>query len=413
MIDELDLGFGEPERGRPRHVRGRGGKPKPPKKRRRGRSFAAALLAMVLLAVIGLAGWFGVETVRSYFTAKDYSGAGSGEAQIQVVSGDSATEIGNKLFDAQIVRSTKAFVNAAKANLKSRSVEAGYYRLRQHMKASFALDALLARGSDGMLVNKVSTKVTIPEGMIALDIYAALSKASHIPVQQFKDAAKDPIALGVPAWWYNRTDHKPAMKPPSLEGFLFPATYEFNPNTSAADMLRTMVKKFLDVTTQLGFADTVQSTLQISPYEALVAASIAQVEALEADMPGVVRVLYNRVYAHKLNCNCLGLDSETNYWLRISGQKAQQSGDLRRSQLMDPKDPYNTHIANSGMPIGPISNPGKEALTAAMTPVPKNDNVFFLAIDKAGNSAFAATDTEFCRLIDKAIANGVSASPCR
>ena len=64
------------------------------------------------------------------------------------------------------------------------------------------------------------------------------------------------------------------------------------------------------------------------------------------------------------------------------------------------------------MPIGPISNPGKDALTAAMTPAPKNDNVFFLAIDKAGNSAFATNDTAFCHLIDQAIANGVSASPC-
>ena len=291
MIDELDLGFGEPERGRPRHVRGRGGKPKPPKKKRRGRSFAAALLTLVLLAVIGVAGWFGVGTIRSYFTAKDYGGAGSGESQIQVVSGDSATEIGNKLFDAKVVASTKAFVNAAKANAKSRNIEAGYYKLHQHMKASLALDVLLARGADGMLVNKVSTKVTIPEGTITLDIYDKLSKASHIPVQEFKDAAKDPVKLGVPSWWFNRTDDKKGKKAPSeLEGFLYPATYEFDPNATAADMLSTMVKKFVAVTTYMGFADTVQKNLNISPYEALIAASIAQQEARAKDMPGVVRV---------------------------------------------------------------------------------------------------------------------------
>ncbi|HKS99391.1 MAG TPA: endolytic transglycosylase MltG [Rugosimonospora sp.] len=411
MIDELDLGFDEYERGRSRHRRGRGGKPKPRKPKRRGRSFVALFMALVLLAALGVAGWLGVSVVRKYFTVKDYPGAGTGQVDVQVQSGDSATDIANNLYAAHVVRSAKAFINAANANNNSRNIEAGYYRLRLQMKASLALDMLLARGKDGTLVNKVSTKVTIPEGTITLDVYALLSKASHIPVADFVAAAKDPIGLGVPDFWYHRGDGKPAQKPPSLEGFLFPATYEFDPHATAKDMLSTMVKKFLDVTTQMGFVDTVQKTLNISPYEALIGASIAQVEALAPDMAGVTRVLYNRVYTGKFPCSCLGLDSEVNYWLRISGQKPQASGALRNSQLHDPKDPYNTHD-KAGMPIGPISNPGQEALQAAMVPAPKNNNVYFLAIDKAGHAAFAASLPQFCQLINKAIANGVSASRC-
>jgi UPF0755 protein len=412
MIDELDLGFDDYERGRSRHRRGRGGKPKPRKAKRRGRSVVALFTTLILLGAIGFAGWFGVDKVRAYFTAKDYAGAGTGSVDVQVISGDSATDIANKLYTAQVVRSAKAFVNAANANTKSRSIEAGFYRLHLKMKASLALDMLLARRADGTLVNKVSTRVTIPEGMITLDIYNALAKASHLPVADFVTAAKDPIGLGIPDWWFHRADGKATPKPPSLEGFLFPATYEFDPGATAKDMLEAMVKKFLNVTTEMGFVDTVQKDRGgITPYQALIAASIAQVEALVPDMPGVVRVLYNRAYGGKFPCACLQLDSEVNYWLRISGQKPLASGQLRNSQLHDPKDPYNTHD-KPGMPIGPISNPGKEALTAAMSPGPKNNNVYFLAIDKAGKAAFAATQAQFCQLVHQAIANGVSASPC-
>lgn len=409
MIDELDLGFDDYERGRSRHRRGRGGKPKPRKPKRRGRSFVALFMTLVLLGGLVAAGWFGVTVVRKYFTVKDYADAGTGAVTVQVADGDSATDIANKLYTAQVVRSARAFIDAANANAKSRGIEVGFYRLHLHMKASLALDMLLARRTDGTLVNRVSTRVTIPEGMITLDVYAALSKASHIPVADFVAAAKDPIGLGIPDWWFHRGDGKPSLKPPSLEGFLFPATYDFDPGATAKDMLATMVKKFLDVTAGLGFVDAVQGKLGLSPYEALIAASIAQVEALVPDMPGVVRVLYNRAYK-TFPCNCLGLDSEVNYWLRISGQKPQASGALRYSQLHDPKDPYNTHD-QKGLPIGPISNPGKEALAAAMAP-PTNNNVYFLAIDKAGHAAFAANHTQFCQLVNQAIANGVSASRC-
>ncbi len=411
MIDELDLGFDDYERGRSRHRRGRGGRPKQRKGKRKGRTFVALFMTLILLGALVVAGWFGVGTVRQYFTAKDYKGAGTGQVNIQVVNGDSLTDIANKLYAAQVVRSSKAFINATNANSKSRGIEVGYYRLHLHMKASLALDMLLARKADGALANKVSTRVTIPEGAITLDIYNTLSKTTHIPVADFQNAAKDPVALGIPSWWFKRSDGKAAPNPPSLEGFLFPATYDFDPGADAKSILSTMVKKFLDVTTSINFVDTVQGpTLNLTPYEALVAASIAQVEALVPDMPNVVRVLYNRAYSGKFPCSCLQLDSEVNYWLRISGQKPLASGQLRVSQLHNPKDPYNTHD-KAGLPIGPISNPGKEALQAAMAP-PKNGNLFFLAIDKAGHAAFATNTTQFCQLVNQAIANGVSASRC-
>ena len=77
-----------------------------------------------------------------------------------------------------------------------------------------------------------SGRSTIPEGELSFDIFADLAKVTGLPVKQFNDAAKDPVALGVnPAWFTaKRDDGRKSMK--SIEGFLFPATYSFAPGTS-------------------------------------------------------------------------------------------------------------------------------------------------------------------------------------
>jgi UPF0755 protein len=402
MLDELELSF-EDSNEHWRHRRGRragGGKPT----KRRGRSMFALLLVLILFGVLGLGGWYGVNKVRDYFSIKDYNGSGSGSVTVQVVSGNTATDIANTLYTAGVIRSAKAFLAAASNNPQSKTVEAGYYKLHKQMKASLALDMLLARDKDGTLTNSVSTKVTITEGEISIDIYQKLSKATNIPATQFADLAKDPVSLGVATWWFNRGDGKTAVK--SLEGFLYPDTYNFPPGADAKTILTTIVSRFNDEMTKLDFPNKVQANLNISPAEALVAASIEQVEAQKAtDMPNVASVLYNRAYKD-FACNCLGLDSEVNYWLRISGQEAQDSGNLKQSQLHDKNDPYNTHD-NKGLPVGAISNPGEAALSAAMAP-PKTSYYYFLAIDKAGNTAFAANANDFEKLKTQACKNGIN-----
>ncbi len=410
MIDELELAWDDDsDRRRPRsHRRGGNGGPTKGKvrRKRRGRSIAALFFVLMLLGVLGVAGWWGVGKVQNYFAVKDYSGAGTGEVQVQIQTGDSATDIANNLYNHQVVKSGKAFVNAAANNPNSVKIEPGFYKLHEHMKASLALDALLARGADGTLVNKISRKVTIKEGEISLDVYNDLSKATGIPADQFKAAAKDPIGLGVPDWWFTRGDGKQVDKT-NIEGFLYPATYEFDPNADAKKILSVIVNNFNTEIGKLDFANHAQHDLNLSPYEVLVAASIAQVEAVRpADMAGVARVLYNRAYSGKFACSCLGLDSEVNYWLRISGKKATDSGNLTQSQLHDPNDPYNTHD-KPGLPIGPISNPGPDALQGAMSP-PKSDYYYFLAVNKQGDTAFATNATQFEQLRQQACKNGIN-----
>jgi UPF0755 protein len=409
MIDDLELSF-EDDYDRGRHRRRRGGGKSAPKPRRRwGRSLFAFFVVLILLAGLGAGGWYGFGKVRGYFTAQDYPGAGTGVVTVDVKGGDGGTDIANTLVTHDVVHSAKAFVNAYNANPNAQKVEPGLYNLHHHMKASLAMDALLARDANGRLLNKASNTITVTEGMISLQIFDKLSKATNIPVDDFKNAAKDPVALGVPDWWFKRQDGKPVT--PSIEGFLYPATYEFDPGTDATTILKKMVTQFVNVTGDLKFADTVQGpTLSISPYEALIAASITQVEAKFAtDMPGVARVLYNRAYK-TFPGNTLGLDSTVDYWLRLTGKEPLDSGQINTQLMHDPTNPYNTYD-KPGLPPGPISNPGKDALTAAMT-APKSDFYYFLAIDTAGHTAFATSYADFCAKTRQAKANGVSIGTC-
>ncbi len=411
MIDELDLAWEDDDRGRSRHRRGRGGRPARGGRRpkRRGRSIVALFFTLVLLGGLAAGGWYGVTKVSDYFAIKDYTGDGTGSVTVQVADGDQGADIANKLYQADVVKSAKAFVAAFEDNRDSKGIEVGYYKLRHQMKASKALDMMLARNAEGTLVNRVSSRVTITEGMISTDVFDALSKATNIPAADFANLAKDPVALGIPDFWFTRGDNKEVQK--SMEGFLYPATYDFDPGATATMIMKKIVGNFNAEMTKLDFPNQAQNNLHISPYEALVAASIAQVEGVFAeDLPGIARVLYNRAYGGAFPCGCLQLDSTVNYWLRVTGKEAKASGSLTNSQLHDPNDPYNTHD-KPGLPIGPISNPGPEALKGAMS-APKSNFYYFLAIDKEGHTAFAATYTDFCKKTREAKNNGVSIGVC-
>ncbi|WP_213454276.1 endolytic transglycosylase MltG [Rhizomonospora bruguierae] len=392
-IEELDLAFEETgEKGRHRRRRRSG------KKRGRGRSVMALFMALVLLGALGGGVWYGFDRIRGFFVAPDYTTAGSGQVTIEVKNADTATDIGNTLVKADVVKSAGAFIKAAQGNPLSKNIQPGFYQLRHQMRAADALTALLD------LKNKIVSKVTIPEGATYKEVYAALSKATKIPVAEFEKAGKDPIGLGVPEWWFNRTDKKPANK--TIEGFLFPKTYEFPPGTTAESALKTIVEQFNTEMADLDFVNVVQTQRRISPYEALIAASIAQAEALkDEDMGPVVRVLYNRAYTGKFPCSCLGLDSTVNYWLKITGKGGKASEHLSKSELHNPKNPYNTHDVG-GMPVGPIGNPGVAALKGAMNP-PQTDYYYFVSIDTKGTMAYAKDYAGHKANIRKACDNGI------
>ena len=392
MIDELDLAFDEhAEKGRPRHRRGARGA-----KKGAGKSGIAFLMAFILLAVLGGGVFLGYNKVKDFFVAADYDGAGNDPVQVTIAKNATLTDIGNTLVDSDVVKSTKAFVNAAGENPRGKNIQSGTYNMRKQMSAANAVTLLLDPKA------RITAGVTITAGQTSMQIFATLSKETKIPLKDFQTAAKNPKALGVPDFWYKRRDGKPAATK-SIEGFLFPDTYEFDPKLTADQILAVMVKRFLDVTGELGFVDKVQNTLSVSPYESLIVASLAQAEAgVPKDLPKVARVAYNRAYKAHMP---LEFDVTANYWLELNGKAAKHSGKLTPEEIDDPKNPYNSK-SKVGLPIGPIGNPGEAALKGAMQP-PAGNWLYFVAIDKDGHSVFTNDYQQHLKNITQACKNGV------
>jgi UPF0755 protein len=398
MIDDLDLGFDEPERGeKGRHRRsfvrkrngGSGGS--------RGKTFLALLLALALLGGIGGGAFYGFDRIQNYFVTPDYDGSGKGEVTVEIKQGALLADMADALVAADVVKSQKAFVEAAEANSRSKNIQPGTYKLRKQMSGASAVTAMLD------LKNKIVNGLTIPEGRTAKNIYKLLSDKTKIPVKEFEAAAEDPEALGVPDWWFKRSDGKKV--PRSIEGFLYPDTYEIPPKATAESILKLMVDNFLSVTEEMKFADRVQKERGgITPYEALIVASLAQAEAGNKDDLGkVARVAYNRAYG-EFPCNCLEMDVTVNYYLDLTGQRTKASKDMTAADLDNPKNPYNRKL--KGMVPTPIDNPGKQALEGAMAP-PAGKWLYFVAIDDKGHSAFAATYEEHQRNEAKAREAGI------
>ncbi|MFI5849450.1 endolytic transglycosylase MltG [Micromonospora chalcea] len=398
MIDDLDLGFDEQDRGdKGRHRRGAVRRRQGKSGGGRGKTLLALALALILLGGIGGGAFYGFDRVQNYFVTPDYDGSGTGEVTVEIKQGALLADMADALVAADVVKSTKAFIEAAEENSRSKNIQPGTYKLRKQMSGDAAIAAMLD------LKNRIVNGITIPEGLTAKTVYKRLSEKTDIPVKDFEAAAKDPIALGVPDWWFKRSDGKTVK--PSIEGFLFPDTYEIPPKATAETVLKLMVNNFLTVTSNMQYAEKVQQDRGgITPYEALIVASLAQAEAgNKADLGKVARVAYNRVYG-EFPCNCLEMDVTVNYYFELTGQKTKASKDMTAAELDNPKNPYNRKLR--GLVPSPINNPGKEALEGALSP-PPGKWLYFVAISKDGRSAFAETYDEQLRNERKAKEAGI------
>jgi UPF0755 protein len=305
----------------------------------------------------------------------DYVGPGTGSVVVEVHPGDSLTAVGKTLVAKGVVRSLGAWTDAANSNP---TVDPGFYRLHLHMQASLALKLLLDPKS------ALHNAVTIPEGQRLRDIVPKVATALGVPVSKVEAATKNPAALGVPSWGAGHP----------LEGFLFPATYDFAPHTTPVQALSMMVQRFNQEATSLNLVAGAQQ-LGRTPYEILTLASIIEREGrLTSDFPKIAEVFYNRLR----DGMSLGSDATLFYVL------PDNNGPLRQSQL-HLKTPYNTRD-NPGLPPTPIASPGSLALKAALHPA-HGSYLYFVTIDKAGHAGFATTDAEFQRLVAESRANGV------
>ena len=168
---------------------------------------------------------------------------------------------------------------------------------------------------------------------------------------------------------------------PHLEGFLFPATYEFTADTATRDLVEMQLEAFDKAWRQLDL-DYARSK-RLTAYDVLIIASMIEKEVQVArERPLVAAVIYNRL---KLDM-ALGIDATLRYGLDIPGTES-----IRESQLEDPT-PYNTRL-NAGLPPTPIGNPGLASLQAAAHPA-EVDYLYFVRNADCKTHFFTASAEE-------------------
>ena len=228
----------------------------------------------------------------------------------------------------------------------------------------------------------VILRVVFPEGFTRKDMVERVAEVKKIAQTKRKVTpkltgnayAKATQAAKVPAAF--RKDAR------GIEGFLFPATYEFTPKTTAKQLVGNQLEHF---DTNWNKVDLAYSkTKKLTPYDVLIIASMVEKETIAPDeRPLVAAVIYNRLKAGMP----LGIDATIRYGLDVPGTEA-----LRVSQL-ESDNPYNTRN-RQGLPPTPIANPGLASMQAAAHPADV-DFLFFVRKPDKVHHFFTASESEF------------------
>ncbi|MGH9529017.1 MAG: endolytic transglycosylase MltG [Terriglobales bacterium] len=300
---------------------------------------------MVLLSALTTAGWLAWALLLPV--------APSGQKFVLLRPGFSTRRIASELKSAGVIRNADAFILWHYLHHR-RSLKAGEYLFEKTASAREIHDRL-ARGD--IYVHTV----VIPEGFNIFDIAQAMNDAGLCSRQEFLDAEMNGSAL--------INDLAPDAK--TLEGFLFPNTYEFTRTQTTQEMLGVMVKQFRQVARQIGLNSDVQKIVTM--------ASIIEKETSVPDeSPVVASVYYNRLDKNMP----LQADPSVIYAELMTGTYA---GALHHED-MEFKSAYNTYL-HPGLPPEPIANPGKVSLEAAMHPA-VTDYLYFVS-DGNGHHRFA------------------------
>ncbi len=337
-----------------------------PKKRR---SLLWLKITAPIVIVLGLLGggaayvWFNYETqVREFLgweLPNDFEGTGNGEEAIVTInSGDIGEDVANTLHDAGVTMTFDAFYDLLLEQPENVNFIPGNYSLQKEMSAQSALDALLDPA------NKITSRLLITEGTILPNLLEITSQTTGIPLEGLQAEADNYQQFGLPA------------EAPSLEGYLFPATYELDGTETAVGILQLLVDTMFERLDAAGVAVE-------DRHRVLTMAALIQREAgpNTDDFYKIARVFQNRLDEGWL----LESDATVGYGAGTYGTVF--TTDEERA---DASNLYNTY-ANPGLPIGPIGAPGDLAIDAALFPA-DGPWFFFVTVNLAtGETVFSET----------------------
>lgn len=316
------------------------------------RSALTRPLASIIIGVIiaGLVVTFvGVNLYHAYFSPVD----SEGEEKIVVIdSGSSLSTIADVLEDEGIIRSSTVFKYYVDFSNMASKLRAGTYKLTTDMTFDEIIDTLKKSNN-----KNVTSRITFTEGSTIAD-YAKLLETKGVFNNEltFQTAAQSGEDYSSNIYISELLDDKDAISNRRflLEGYLYPETYEIYSDASPSQIISKMLDQF-----SLIFTDDMAeraADLNMSVDEVVILASIIEKEAKTADFAKVSAVFHNRLNKGMKLESCA-----THQYFMNENKLVWTQAELAVSS------PYNTYL-NEGLPAGPICNPGKNALNAALYP---------------------------------------------
>jgi UPF0755 protein len=347
---------------------GRPGRPARPARQRtrpgsssRSHSWRGRIGALIALVVGAVLIWFLVELFQPFGTSPH------GNVTVVIPVHSTSSQVGDLLAREGVISSSFFFELRATLAGERGSLRAGTYHLQRDMSYGDVLTKLTTPPPAAK-----TTELTIVDGHRRSQI-AVLLRAQHIK-GNYLAATRTTTLLNFRAYGIRG-------RPPSLEGFLFPDTYQLLDPIRISALVRDQLIRFKQEFSQVNMSYARRKNL--SPYDVLKIASLIEAEVPSAhDRPLVASVIYNRLADHMF----LGFDSTVSY------ATGNYSNSLTVTQLHS-KSPYNT-FTHLGLPPTPINNPGLAAIQAAAHPAQTNYLYFFSTRCKA-NSVFASSYAQF------------------
>jgi UPF0755 protein len=267
------------------------------------------------------------------------SPTGAPKATLEVKPGMSVAAIADELERLRLVRSADGFRLALRLTGGGREIKEGFYDLDGSLSAQ-QIGRALEKGGRILTV-----KITIPEGLRIVDVAERLEAGKFGTKAEFEKL-------------FNSSELFPDAKPAeNLEGFVFPATYEFRPSDSPEVIVKAMLARFAQEASAVNRAKAGKFKLSVRQW--VILASLVQAEAGNTqEMPVIAGVFLNRLETGI----ALGSDPTVAYGLgKRLPELSRPDGDFKKDT------PYNTYT-RQGLPIGPINNPGQAALEAVLKP---------------------------------------------
>ncbi|MGJ0388214.1 endolytic transglycosylase MltG [Microbacterium sp. CGR1] len=350
-----------------------GSRPPKKKKRRTGCLVALIIVLAVIGGIVGTGFWawntYGdkISDALGWGEPADWEpGIASGEVLVTIQEGDTGSPVSTALHEAGVTRTDEVFYDYLVKENIAVTFYPGIYRMQEKMTAEAALEALQDPA------NKLENSASVGEGATIESSLPGMAESLGMPIEDLQAAVDaDPATYGVTAQ--------------TLEGWLFPAVYTFDPGVTATQVIQRMVDRTKESLDAAGVpAEDAQRVLTI--------ASIIQREGLTADFPKVSRVIQNRLDIDMK----LQMDSTAQY-----GYGSLHEGVVSSSAeaLEDPND-WNTYV-HTGLPITPIASPSDAAIDAAMHPA-DGPWLYFVTINLAtGETQFSVTYEEHLQGVEK------------